>query len=286
MRIHLLANPARADALQRAREVGEFLLAEGCEVAADPDSAPLCQLETVPAQKLAEADLVVTLGGDGTLLRAAHLCSVRATPILGVFYGRFGFVTQFTGDDAIPTLRAFLKGSVEFEDRMMLQADLIRAGSTVASVHSLNETVIQRSADVRMLTFDVEVDGEYLTSYPADGVMISSPTGSTAYNLSAGGPVMDPNLRALVLTAIAPHTLSARTLVLHENSVIHIGLQTEGDAVVSADALTRLHLISGDAVEVRRSPRTTRLVRGAKSDFLSKLRDRLFWSKGMVERPQ
>jgi NAD+ kinase len=133
-----------------------------------------------------------------------------------------------------------------------------------------------------MLTFEVTVNGHHLTSYPADGVMVSTPTGSTGYSLSVGGPVVDPTVEALILVALAPHTLSARPLVLGSDSVIKLTLETGGDAVLSGDGQTRLHLLPKDYVEIRRSDRTTNLVTIQNEDFLLKLRDRLFWSQSIL----
>ncbi len=283
MQVNFLANIHRADALDSAERASRWLVQRGVTVKADRETAPRIGVDPVQNEEFCNADLAVTFGGDGTLIRAAHLCADVGTPILGVYYGRFGFVTQCTGDELESCLEQFLDGKARIEPRMMIQADLVRSENKIASVHSLNEIVVQRSATDRMLTFDVSADGHRLTSYPADGVIVSTPTGSTAYNLSAGGPVMDPVLQALVLTAIAPHTLSARTLVLGPDSRIDIRLQSDGDAVVSADGQTRLHLISGDEVQVTRSPKVTHLMRVEKNDFLIKLSEKLFWSQGMVD---
>ena len=254
------------------------------EVFADRESAEAVGLAPVPNEAFAEADLVVSFGGDGTLIRAAHLCSDRGTPILGVYYGRFGFVTQCDGPELGACLSAFVDGQHVIEPRMMIQADLSRQGKTVTTVHALNEVILQRSVTVRMLTFEVAVDGLDLTTYPADGVMVSTPTGSTGYNLSAGGPILDPKLQCLGLTALAPHTLSARPLVLSAESVIRFRITVEGDAVLSADGVTRLHLLSGDEVVVKRSPRLTNLVSLDKHDFLVKLNERLFYGQNLLGR--
>jgi NAD+ kinase len=224
----------------------------------------------------------MAFGGDGTIIRAAHICSALGTPILGVHFGRFGFVTQCAPDEIGLALSAFLDKEHRVEKRMMIQTDLIRGEKTVATVHSLNESVLQRTVTDRMLTFDVVVNDLLLTSYPADGVMVSTPTGSTGYNLSAGGPVVDPNLEAMVVVAIAPHTLSARPLVLGANSRITLRLDAGGDAVLSADGQARLHLLPGDEVQICRSERTTNLVTIQNEDFLHKLRNRLFWSQSIL----
>lgn len=230
--------------------------------------------------EIPNADLVITFGGDGTLIRAAHLCSKSGTPILGVYYGRFGFVTQCLPSETGAALSQFLDGKAHIEDRMMVQTELWREDRSVATLHSLNEAVVQRSATTRMLTFEVKVNGRLLSRYPSDGVMVATPTGSTAYNLSAGGPIVDPGMHALVITAIMPHTLSARSLVLRPEAVVQIRVETRGDAVLSCDGQSRLHLLSGDTVRVTKSDRVTRLVRVDEADFLDKLSDRLEWSKG------
>ncbi|MDI9639653.1 NAD(+)/NADH kinase [Kamptonema cortianum] len=280
MRVHTLVNLFRPDAVQAAEEAVAMLRAKNIEVGSDRDAATALDIEAIPADSLAHADLMVTFGGDGTLLRASHLCSERGTPILGVYYGRFGFVTQCQPTEVKAALTQFLDGDSVIEDRMMVQTELIREGRVVATLHSLNEAVVQRSATTRVMTFEVRVDGTLMSRYPADGIMVCTPTGSTAYNLSAGGPIVDPMVRAMLITAIMPHTLSARPLVLRDDAVVEIGIQTRGDAVLSCDGQSRLHLLSGDKVRITRSPRVTRLLVVDRSDFLNKLAERFQWSKG------
>jgi NAD+ kinase len=245
-------------------------------VAAESETAKEIDCPSVSSEEFGAADLVVSFGGDGTLIRAAHLCSERGTPILGTYYGRFGFVTQCMGSEVQACLEQFLKGEAKFETRMMLETDLFRHEAPVLTLHSLNEVVVQRGVTVRIMSFAVTIDGRYLTTYPADGVMVSTATGSTGYNLSAGGPIVVPGVEAMILTPLAPHTLVARTMVLRTDSEIRIELETEGEAVLSADSQVRLHLLTGDALVVRRSPRVTRLMMASGNDFLTKLRTRLF----------
>jgi len=286
LRIHLLVNTQRADALEAAAQAATLLHEHAVEVGADHETARHLKLQEVRDDEFDRCDLVVSFGGDGTLIRAAHLCSERGTPILGVYYGRFGFVTQCVGSELGTCLSAFFDGNAAIEPRMMLQTDLIRNGHVIATIHSLNEVVVQRAVTAQMMTFRVRVNGKNLTVYPADGVMVATPTGSTAYNLSAGGPILEPNLRAMILTAIAPHTLSARPLVLGPDSELLLEVTTDGEAVLSADAQTRLHLLSEDQIRVTRSPRVTNLVSVDRYDFLSKLSERLSWSRSIFgDRP-
>jgi NAD+ kinase len=271
----------RPDALQAVLDAAEWLAERGTEVYADPDTAKACKLTPVTLADFANCDLIVAFGGDGTLIRAAHLCEDQGTPILGVYYGRFGFVTQCTGESLLSCLEAFVSGQQQIESRMMLQAELLRGGTVVATIHAVNEVILQRSVTARMMTFHVSIDGHLLTSYPADGIIIATPTGSTAYNLSVGGPIIDPRVQGLVLTALAPHTLSARPLVLSQGSEIQLTIKSDGDAVLSADGQTRLHILSGDLIRVRKSPRVTNLVSVEPDDFLIKLGRRLFWSQSL-----
>lgn len=281
MKVHFIANLHREDAVHAARETIAWLRARGAEMAADHESAPALGLESAPAGELGRADVMVSYGGDGTLIRAADVCSAHGTPILGVAFGTFGFVTQCKGEEVQATLERFFAGDRSFEERMMIQADLVRGASSVITVHALNEVTVQRSVKTKMMVFRVSVDGVKLTSYPADGVLVATPTGSTAYSLSTGGPIVDPQMHALVLSAIAPHTLSSRPLVIHPESTVDLTLVTGGEAVVSVDGQLKLHMIAGDHLEVRRSPRVTRLVGVERGDFAKKLNALLFWSQSI-----
>lgn len=273
----MLVNAHRRDAVEAARAASLTMAERGIECAAEQSIAEQVGVHSVPDEAIPRCDYVISFGGDGTLIRAAHLCSEVGTPILGVYFGRFGFVTQCVAEEFGAVLSELIDGRVKTEDRMMVQGELLRANQPVAALHALNEISLQRAITARMLTFEVVIDGMPVASYPADGVLVTTPTGSTAYNLSAGGPIVDPTVQALILTAIAPHTLSTRSLVLRPDSEILINVRTEGDAVFSADGYTRLHLLSKDSIRVMKSPRVTRLVAVERNDFLNKLGGRLFW---------
>jgi NAD+ kinase len=282
LRVNLLVNLFRPDAVSASRRIVKLLQSHEVEVYADHESCSEVGVPEVAPEQFGDAELVIAIGGDGTLIRAAYLVSERGTPIMGVHYGRFGFVTQVEPEQADEAIVDFLAGGCPIEERMMVKTELIRGSETVAELHALNEIVVQRSATTRMLTFDVHVDGSQVSRYPADGVMVSTPTGSTAYNLSAGGPVVDPRMDALILTAIMPHTLSSRPLVLRPESLIEIKVESREESVLSADGHSRLHLLSGDYVRITRSTRRTRLVCTASSDFFERLSDRLQWSQGSI----
>lgn len=283
MRVHILANLHRPDAIEAAKKAAAKLLSKGVEVYAHTETATFTDLLPVNSVEFANADLAVSFGGDGTLIHAAQLCSERGTPILGVYYGRFGFVTQCHPNEIGAALSLFLDGSAKIETRMMVQAELIRNGKSVATLHALNEAAIQRSATTRMVDFRISVDGKFLTRYPADGILIATPTGSTGYTLSAGGSIVDPSLRLLMLTAITPHTLSARPLIFAPESIFDVQIETRGDVILSVDGQIRLQMLSGDHVRLTTSPRITRLVSVDDQDFLTKLTERLLISRPVDE---
>jgi NAD+ kinase len=276
-RIHFLVNLSREDAVQTALSTEQWLAESSVDVAFDPEAGALLGRKHVGYPEFSDCDLVVSFGGDGTLIQAASFCSERRTPILGVFFGRFGFVTQCAPKDVQQNIRQFLDGESDFEERMMLKGELVRHGKVVATLHALNEVAVQRHMAARLLFLTLRVDWQEITMYPADGVLVATPTGSTAYSLSAGGPVVDPRVQAMILTPVAPHTLAARPLVLSPESRIEFGVQIQGDAMLSADGQWRLNMLTGDEVVITRSERVTRLVQVDRSDFLVKLRERLLW---------
>ena len=282
MQVHIAVNLFRADAISAAKAAVAQLEKAGAEVLAFHEGAAAIGINAISSEGFGDADLVLAIGGDGTLIRAAYMIGQKGTPILGVHYGRFGFVTEVAPEDCENAISAFIKGKYEVEERMMVQTELLRDGDVVAELHCLNEAVVQRSALTRLLTFDVHVNGSQVSRYPADGVMVATPTGSTAYNLSAGGPVVAPQMDAMILTAILPHTLSSRPLVLHPDAVIDIRVESREASVLSCDGLSRLHMLTGDFVRICRSPRRTRLIKAERNDFYEKLSDRLQWSQGPI----
>lgn len=283
MRVHLLANIHRKDALQAASDIATWLKARGVVVCGEHETALRTDLERVDDWTFGDCDLVVVFGGDGSLIRAAHLCSEQGTPILGVYFGRFGFVTQCNPSEIKPALLEFMEGNHRAEQRMMLEVQLIRNDKEVAILHALNETVLSREVTSRMMRIEVLVNDCLITQYPADGVLVCTPTGSTAYNLSVGGPILDPILNAIVVSAVAPHTLSARPLILDAGCTVDLVVKAGGDSVLSADGQSRLHLLTNDRVRITKSARVTNLLCVEKDDFLVKLNERLLWSHGLTK---
>jgi len=198
-----------------------------------------------------EFDLLIAVGGDGTMLRAGHLCAPCGVPILGVNLGRLGFLIQVGREEWSEYLELLLKGEYWIENRMMIRAEHWRAGESLGNWHALNEVVVCRGQYLRPVHLSASVDGRFLTSYVADGLIAATATGSTAYALAAGGPILPPELRNILLVPIAPHLSVDRAVVLSEGSSVSIMLQSEAQAVMSVDGQIPIGLAENDRVNVR-----------------------------------
>ena len=236
--------------------------------------------ENLPAQ----VDLIVVLGGDGTLLAMADRTAQagRDIPILGVNFGSLGFLTEIRIDELLPSLERVLDGSATFDERAMLEADAYRKGQQVDSRVVLNDVVFTKAALSRMIELSVSVDGGFVTRVKADGLIIASATGSTAYNLAAGGPIVHPLVNALVLTPIAPHTLTNRPVVIPGRADIEVQAHSSGspdEIFVTYDGQSGYPLHEGDLVKVRMSTQTLRLVKAPARSYFELLREKLKWGE-------
>jgi NAD+ kinase len=205
-------------------------------------------------------DLMVAVGGDGTVLRASHLCAPTGLPILGVNTGRLGFLIQVDRKEWRSALELLLKGEFWIENRMMLRVEHIRSGDLQGSWHSLNEAVVARGPGVHPVRLSASVDGRLLANYVADGLIAATPTGSTAYALAAGGPILPPELRNILLVPIAPHLSVDRAVVLSEGTSVNIGVRG-GECVLSIDGQVPLGLAEGDEVSIRAGDYNARFIR-------------------------
>ncbi len=230
------------------------------------------------AAKLARAsDLVLVFGGDGTMLRAARETAGLGTPLLGVNIGGLGFLTAVSSDNLAAALKHVWQGELEYETRALLEVSGEFQGRAIRSV-ALNDVVVSRGAVSRLIGLDVSVDDEIITRYRGDGLIVSSPTGSTAYSLAAGGAIVLPTAEVLTLTPICPHALSNRSIIMPLSSTIRIKASTPSPAtILSADGQVVANLDAGDVVTIRRSRRSVRLVRLADSSFLEAMRRKLHW---------
>jgi NAD+ kinase len=226
-----------------------------------------------------QVDVLLVLGGDGTLLSMARLVGDLNVPILGVNLGGLGFLTALTVEELFPALEALLRGELAVEDRMMLTARVTRQGERLSEYVALNDVVITKSAMSRIINLDVSVEGQFATAYRADGLIVSTPTGSTAYCLSAGGPIVFPTMDAVVLTPICSHTLTNRPIVLPARLPIDVTLQSDQDVMLTLDGQVGFHLKRGDRVEIRQAAARIRLLRDPQKHFFSVLRTKLKWGE-------
>jgi NAD+ kinase len=226
-------------------------------------------------------DMVLVLGGDGTLLSMADCIgdAKSGIPILGVNFGSLGFLTEITLPELYPSLEAALDGRAHVESRMMLRSTTERDGRTLAQLIALNDAVITKTARSRMIDLSVSVGDEFVTRVRADGLIIATPTGSTAYNLAAGGPIVHPNVDALILTPIAPHTLTNRPVVIPATSAVRVqpNMEERDEVFVTFDGQAGFQLQAGDEITVRRAETPLRLIRPSTRSYFEVLRTKLKW---------
>jgi NAD+ kinase len=266
---------------QEARTVVTILsnVSPGFQPLCEKETAGLCPDTGPRLGRLRAGGPAARLGGDGTLLSMARLVGDLGVPILGVNLGGLGFLTALTVDELFPALEAYLDDGLVIEERMMLAASVSRQGERLSEYAALNDMVITKSAMSRIIRLEVAVDGQLATGYRADGLIISTPTGSTAYSLSAGGPIVFPTMDAVVLTPICSHTLTNRPIVLPGSQRIEVTLLTDQDVMLTADGQVGFALKPLDTVEVRRAAARIRLLRFPQKHFFSVLRTKLKWGE-------
>lgn len=275
--VGLVVKRDRPRAIRLARRVVAWLGRRNVRVLADAE-AHLPGAPALPKDELARrADLLVVLGGDGTLLSIARRTDGRV-PILGVNMGELGFLTAVTEREAMPMLARVIDGRFATERRMTLAATLRRGGRVVRRVRAVNDVVVTNGALARIVEFSVSVDDMPVTTYRADGIIVATPTGSTAYSLSAGGPIVEPSVRVIVLSPISPHTLSNRPVVVRPNAVVRVTVaRREQDALLTIDGQEGMPLQGGDVVEVREGRYPVALVRSPERTYFDVLRSKLGW---------
>jgi NAD+ kinase len=285
-RVGLFANPDKVAARQLIRRAARIIERDGRAVMADAATARLADLSVssfpdVPS--LAKAvDLLLVFGGDGTMLSAARSVSGLPTPILGVNIGSLGFLTAVPASGLPDELPDILKGNFATEERSLIEGTGEVAGDQLFQV-ALNDFVVSRGATSRLIELEVSVNGETLTNYRCDGLIISSPTGSTAYSLAAGGAIVSPTAQVLTLTPICPHTLSNRSVIVSIDSVLDVKVLSQKlEIFLTADGQVQIPLFAGNKIRVRKSARSVRLVRLPNSSFFQTLRQKLNWSGSSV----
>jgi NAD+ kinase len=225
-----------------------------------------------------DVDLVVVLGGDGTMLGAARLVGARQIPVLGVNFGWLGYLTEFTLDEMFPALEAVRAGDFFVERRMMIDVDLKRGDETVAAQRALNDAVVNKAAPARMIELECYINGMFVNGFRADGMIVATPTGSTAYSLSAGGPIVHPSMSAIILTPICPHMLSNRPVVVQGESVVELVFKrADEELMLTIDGQVGIELMLHDRIKLRRSQTEFSLVRPGNRNYFEVLRTKLKW---------
>lgn len=280
-RIGLIGNADKSACADTVRAAARLLRRAGRTLVCDAETGKLARLkcDIVPDAKAVAraADLILVFGGDGTMLRAARQIAGSKTPMLGINIGGLGFLTAVGADKMAEALKLIWRGEFSFESRALIEATGVCHGKRVHAI-ALNDIVITRGAESRLIALDVSVNGESVTRYRCDGLIISSPTGSTAYSLAAGGAIVLPTADVFVLTPICPHALSNRSIILPLASTVRVkASNTVPAAFLNADGQIIGELDAGDEVTIRRSKSAVRLMRLADSSFLEAMRRKLHW---------
>lgn len=263
--------------------LGAFLASRGLNVVVDSLTAEHLADSAYPAMALEEMagtmDLAIVIGGDGTMLNIARTLSPHKVPLVGVNQGRLGFLTDLTLDNMQESIAAMLDGKFIVEQRLLLSATVIRDGAGIFSGLAFNEVVVHRSNISSMIEFEVRIDGEYLYNQRADGLIVATPTGSTAYAMSAGGPILHPGIDVLELVPVCPHSLSNRPIVVKSSSVLEILMHRTEDIRVRYDSHTNYDLELHDKIVVTRYPETACLLHPEGHSYYHTLREKLLWNQ-------
>lgn len=277
-RIGIVANRDKPEALEAAARIAGELRQSGVEVVLTPETAAplgLTELARPYPKAWGDLDLVLVLGGDGTLLRAAKLLAPLQQRVLGINVGHLGFLTELEAAEVSQALPDLLANRWQADERMMLRARVFRDGGELYCCDAVNDVVITRGTLARIVHVAVEVDSVPAMDYPADGVIVATPTGSTAYSLSAGGPIVHPTLDAFVVTPICPHTFNSRSLMIPAAQAVTIRVLNPGEVLLTVDGQLGFEFQPGDQVVVERSPHVARLVRRGPYRFYDVLRRKL-----------
>ncbi len=281
--VGIISRPRRVDVSGIVPPLMQWLAGRGIRAAYDQETATSLREDAGGKTRhdlAAESDLLVVLGGDGTLLAAAREAAPRGIPILPINLGSLGFLTSFTLQEMYPALEETLAGHLAASERAMLRAALIRDGKTLDDQRVLNEVVINKGALARMIEVKLSIDQDFVCRYRADGLIVATPTGSTGYSLSAGGPIVHPIVESIVVTPICPHTLSDRPLVVGDKCCVEMNLVGPADSVyLTLDGQIGLQMQSGDRVRIFRAEERLKLIQPKRKSYYEILRSKLKWGE-------
>jgi NAD+ kinase len=274
-KVGIIVKKNHDEALRTAHELTEWLRARGLDTVGDPYSEKDDASPFDPA-----VDLVVVLGGDGTMISTARLVGNHDPLVLGINYGSLGYLTEFRIEEMFPALEAVLADQYGIDSREMLDAEHWREGKQIASGRVLNDVVINKAALARIIEIEVHLNRQFVNSFRSDGLIVATPTGSTAYNLSAGGPIVYPSMNAIVITPICPFTLTNRPIVVPDTAEIELKLLNENEGVVlTLDGQMGYTMKDGDRVLIRKSAISFNLVQPANRNYFDVLRNKLKWGR-------
>lgn len=287
-RVGVLVKPNHPEALKTVCRLLEYFAARGITLVAGPrlDRASIeretgCALEVLEHEELAATvNLIVVLGGDGTMIAAARLLDNRHVPVVGINFGSLGYLTEIRVEEMTEALDSVLAGRYRLDPRVMLAAELYRGEERLLRNRVLNDVVVSKSALARIVEIETRIDGQFVNLFRADGLIVSTPTGSTAYNLSAGGPIIYPSMNAVVITPICPHTLSNRPLVVPDSTGIEVALRTPREEVaLTLDGQVGYRLEAGDCIRITKSHTAFNLVQPLNRNYFEVLRGKLKWGR-------
>lgn len=274
MLIALFPNEQKKRSFELATRIREFLTSKKISVAAEDEKAKKIGATPFSDIDTDKIDFLISMGGDGTLMRIAHRYSHLEAPILGINLGHLGFMADIPGDDVFDSIEDLLKGEYLIDERLAIEATF--GNQTLRAV---NDLVLHRAKNYSLIELAIHLDGVYVNTFVADGVILATPNGSTAYSLAAGGPILSPGLEAMVLTPICPHTISNRPIVLMPHHKIEIEYLSDYDPIdVRADGLDAFSLAKGQKVQISRSKKSFRLVNLKRHEYFNTLRSKLGWS--------
>lgn len=290
--VGVVVKPQHEAAWQTACELAAWFETRGIRTVGEPvaqsekfvesgEIAEMCNVSAELRGRIVEnTDLLVVLGGDGTMISTARLIGDRDIPILGINYGSLGYMTEFRIEELHAALETVLAGEFELDRRVTLRVEHLRGERILSSNRVLNDVVINKAALARIIQIEARLDSQFVNDFRADGLIVATPTGSTAYNLSAGGPIVYPTMEAVVITPICPFTLSNRPIVVPDTATIELSLKTPDEEVaLTLDGQVGFELKTGDIVKIRKSKTTFNLVQPPNRNYFDVLRDKLRWGR-------
>jgi NAD+ kinase len=277
----IITKSSRTEPAEILKELLPYFKKKGINIFPDKQAAACLGIAGYDKDDITDrSDLIMVLGGDGTMLSAARKAGKKGIPILGINLGSLGFITEVKKTEIIQMMDSILCGDYNIEERIMLNVSVLRAGEKVSESTVLNDAVINKGALARIIDIETYVNGLYVTTYKADGLIVSTPTGSTAYSLSAGGPILYPTLGCITLTPICPHTLTNRPVVLPDSVKVLLRLKADDeDVFLTLDGQTGFPLQKDDAIDITKSPHVTKLVTSSERDYFMLIRSKLKWGE-------